>query len=122
MTTLPRAQLQVSFILSTRNRRDIVLDTIDRVLNCGIDREAFEIFIVDNASTDGTVEAIESRFGERVKLFPMHRNRGSCAKNVALPHALGRFVIFLDDDSFPQRGSVARMIRHFDDEPDLGAA
>lgn len=122
MTTLPRAQLQVSFILSTRNRREVVLDTIENVLRCGIDRDAFEILVVDNASADGTADAIEALSHPNLKLFRQSSNLGSCAKNVALAEAQGRFVIFLDDDSYPQRGCVARMIHHFDEQPDLGAA
>jgi hypothetical protein len=32
------------------------------------------------------------------------------------------FIVFLDDDSYPQPGSVDRMLEHFEDEPRLGAA
>ena len=44
------------------------------------------------------------------------------AKNAALPQALGKYVVFLDDDSFPRPGSIGRMIAHFEADETLGAA
>lgn len=77
--------------------------------------------MVDNASDDRTVQAVREQFPS-VILLPQPRNRGPCAKNIGLRAARGEFVVFLDDDSFPQRDSVRRMIEHFQNDPDLGAA
>jgi GT2 family glycosyltransferase len=121
MLTLPKANIIVSFILSTYNRRAEVLNTLDRIARCGLAPDSYEIFVVDNASTDDTLEAIEEKF-PHVHLLAQIRNRGSCAKNFALPLSLGRFVVFLDDDSYPKPGSITRMIRHFDEDEELGAA
>src|SRR6188474_115112 len=110
MITLPQANLLVSFILSTYNRRHVTLDTLRHVTQCGLNSDAFEVIAVDNASKDATADAIARQFPD-VRLIRLKRNRGSCAKNVALPQARGRFIMFLDDDSYPQPGSVQRMIR-----------
>ncbi|MBC8105552.1 MAG: glycosyltransferase [Anaerolineae bacterium] len=120
MITIPNANLLVSFVISTHNRRKVLLNTLASLYLCGLQQEAFEIIVVDNASKDGTAEAVEREF-PHVLLLPQKRNRGSCAKNLALPHARGRYIVFLDDDSYPRYGSVARMIRHFVADPDLGA-
>jgi hypothetical protein len=121
MVTLPQANLLVSFIISTYNRRQVTLDTLRHVKQCGLNADAFEVLVVDNASKDGTADAIARRFPS-VRLVRLKRNRGSCAKNAALPQARGRFIVFLDDDSYPQPGSVTRMIRKFETHPRLGAA
>src|SRR3954470_15120268 len=121
MLTIPNANLLVSFVLSTHNRRKVLLNTLNSLYLCGLQQEAFEIIVVDNASNDGTAEAVEREF-PHVLLLPQKKNRGSCAKNLALPHARGRYIVFLDDDSYPRYGSIARMIRHFEADPDLGAA
>jgi GT2 family glycosyltransferase len=121
MITLPAANLVVSFVISTYNRRDVLLATLARMRQCGLSRDAFEIMVVDNASRDGTASAVAADFPE-VRLFALPENRGSCAKNVALERAGGRYVVFLDDDSYPMSGSIARMIHHFDSDPTLGAA
>lgn len=111
----------VSFVLSTRDRRDVLLATLGRVFACDLDGDAFDVHVVDNASTDGTAEAVREAF-PAVRLIEAGGNRGSVAKNLALPHALGRYVVFLDDDSYPAEGAVRRMIRHFEADPRLGAA
>src|SRR5687767_10520280 len=121
MITLPHANLLVSFIISTHNRRDVTLDTLAHVRRCGLLSDAFEVFVVDNASTDGTALAIKRAF-PTVRLIRLKRNQGSCAKNLALKDARGRFIVFLDDDSHPMPGSVTRMIRKFETQPRLGAA
>src|SRR4051812_38705393 len=121
MITLPHANLLVSFVMSTHNRRKVLLNTLASLYFCGLQQEAFEIIVVDNASTDGTAEAVAREF-PLVRLLPQKKNCGSCAKNLALPNAHGRYVVFLDDDSYPRYGSIARMIRHFEANPDLGAA
>lgn len=111
----------VSFVISTRNRRDVLLATLARVMACGLPADEFDIHVVDNASTDGTAAAVTEQFPQ-VKLIASDRNGGSVAKNLALPHALGRYIVFLDDDSYPEPGSIQRMIRHFEESPTLGAA
>src|SRR5437762_11002823 len=113
--------ISVSFLISTFNRRDILLATLWRLHECGLPRAAFEVVVVDNASSDGTAQAVTSQF-PRVKLIVLRENRGSCAKNEGLRIAQGAFVVFLDDDSYPQPGAIGRMIEHFRNDPALGAA
>jgi GT2 family glycosyltransferase len=121
MPTAPTRDLVISFTLSTHNRREVLLHTLRQIDQCGLTRDEYEVIIVDNASSDGTAEAVPREFPD-VRLLPQHRNLGSCAKNFALPHARGQYIVFLDDDSFPAPGSIRRMIRHFEADDRLGAA
>lgn len=111
----------VSFIISTFNRKDVVLQTLAQIDNCGLSREEYETLVVDNASTDGTGQALRQAF-PLIHLLERDYNQGPVSKNLAIRSARGRYVVFLDDDSFPQPGSVHRMIRHFEADPKLGAA
>jgi glycosyltransferase involved in cell wall biosynthesis len=115
------SQPRVSFLISTYNRCAVLLETLDRVKQCGLPREEFEILVVDNASPDGTASAVAELHPD-VRLFALRENRGPCAKNVGLPHTRGKYVVFLDDDSFPRPRSTARMMHHFERDPQLGAA
>lgn len=122
MTTPTPAAVDVTFLLSTYNRRDVLLRTL-AALNgvsraCGL---AAETIVVDNASTDGTADAVAAAF-RAVQLIRLPKNRGACAKNFGLAHAAGRYVVFLDDDSYPDAASVRRMVNHFEADPALGAA
>lgn len=120
-TVAKPARPRVSFVLPTYNRRHVLLHSIEQVYRCGLVRDEFELLVVDNASSDGTAEAVRERFPS-VRLLRQSTNRGACAKNAALTIARGEFVVFLDDDSYPQPGSLARMIDYFERDPLLGAA
>ncbi len=117
---MPRP-LGVSFVIATYNRRDVLLETLARLAECGLERDRMEIFVVDNASADGTADAVRQGFPE-VTLLALPDNRGSCAKARALPHAKFRYTVTLDDDSWPLGDSVKRMIDRFEREESLGAA
>src|SRR3954466_2068490 len=108
---------RVSFVISTYNRRDVLLQTLDRVKACEVPHE---ILLVDNASPDGSAKAV-AEVHPGVRLFPLGENLGPCAKNIGLKQARGEYVVFLDDDSFPIPGALARMIDHFENDPRLGA-
>ncbi|MDP9175187.1 MAG: glycosyltransferase [Planctomycetota bacterium] len=113
---------QVTFLISTYNRREVLLHTLGELAkDAGRSGIASEIIVVDNASRDGTADYIARQF-PRVKLIREKRNRGACAKNLGLATARSPFVIFLDDDSYPAAGSVRRMLGHFAADPSLGAA
>src|SRR4029078_2107120 len=113
--------LEVSSIISTHNRRDLLLNTLAHVHKCGLAPERFDCFVIDNDSTDGTSDAVAAAF-PGVLLRRENINRGSCAKNLALPDVRSRLIVFLDDDSYPEPGSIQRMIDHFDRHPALAAA
>lgn len=112
-------QPQVSFVVATHNRRDVAVETITRLQRCGLHRSAFEIIVVDNASDDGTPDAVADMIDVLVRL---DHNAGSCAKSCGVERATARYIVFLDDDSFPRPGSVAQMIEHFEADARLGAA
>lgn len=112
----------VTFLISTYNRRDVLLKTLAELRTIG-DRAGVgtETVVVDNASRDGTADAVAAGFPE-AKLIRSRSNRGACAKNDGLAVAAGRFIVFLDDDSYPTPESLPRMASHFDADPTLGAA
>lgn len=114
------ANLQTSVVIATRNRRDVLLNTLAELRATVGPPERCEIVVVDNHSHDGTRDAVR-KSGLEVKLIKAPGNLGSCAKALGVEQAAGRYVLFLDDDSYPRPGSVERMIEHLEADRFLGA-
>lgn len=111
----------VTFAIATHNRGPIILDCLHRTLVNGLPAAQFDIRIVDNASTDGTPDLIAQHF-HSIHLTRLAKNAGPVAKNIAIRESNAEFIVLLDDDAYPHPGSVPQMVRHFRDNPLLGAA
>jgi hypothetical protein len=109
----------VTFMIATRNRVDELMQTLESCLNQTWPHK--EVLVVDDASTDGTYEAVRSRF-PGVDIVRLERNCGSvAARNDVLRRARGDYVIALDDDSrFTEPDACQRIVARFEAEPDLG--
>lgn len=69
-----------------------------------------EIFVVDNGSTDGTVEALRQRF-PAIEVIGLLENRGFAAgNNVALERVRGEFVLLLNSDVEVSSASIDRCL------------
>jgi GT2 family glycosyltransferase len=80
-----------------------------------------EIIVVDNGSTDGSVEAVRTKF-PAVQLVANQENLGfSKASNQALPLARGEHVLFLNPDSEMQPGTLERMLAELAGFPERAA-
>lgn len=89
--------MKVSIITPTYNCSNYVANTIQSILAQSF--QNFEIIVVDDCSTDNTVDIIKSFGDERIKLFINEKNMGSAySRNVALEHASGEYIAFLDGD------------------------
>src|SRR5436190_24245867 len=80
-----------------------------------------EIIVVDNGSTDGSVEALQQRF-PAVQVIANQENLGfSKANNQALPLARGEYTLFLNPDSEMQPGTLERMLAELAEFPERAA-
>ncbi|MEK7249525.1 MAG: glycosyltransferase, partial [Bacteroidota bacterium] len=81
-----------------------------------------EVFVVDNASDDGSIEMVKTKF-PHVLLIENQANVGFAkANNAALKQAKGRYVLLLNPDTIVQEDTFKVMIRFFDENPDAGLA
>lgn len=107
----------VSIVTLCWNRKEDILESLKGIAK--IDYEPMEVIVVDNASTDGTCEAIAEQFPE-VKVIKMFKNIGIEAYNIGFKNAKGEYIVILDDDSFPHPKAVSRMVEKFERDAKLG--
>jgi len=81
-----------------------------------------EIFVVDNASVDGSAEMVRQRFPE-VRLIASRENLGfSKANNLAIGQAAGDFIVLLNPDTVVQEDTFQVLLDFFNHHPEAGAA
>jgi glycosyltransferase involved in cell wall biosynthesis len=85
----------VSVIIPTFNRWPLVGAAIESVL--AQTYSDFELIVVDDGSTDGTGAEL-ARFGSRLRLLTQPNRGVSAARNLAVRHARGSYLAFLDSD------------------------
>ena len=108
-------------IVSTDGREDLLrcLDSVFRHPPSG----AFEVLVVDNASTDGTAAAVRTRFGERIELIAPAQRRGKAENDSALmSRARGRWYLLLNEDSELTPGAADALRAALEREPRAAAA
>lgn len=87
----------VSIIMPSYNSEKYIKDSIESVLKQTY--PFWELLIVDDCSTDNTVDIIKSFKDERIKLFQNEVNSGAAiSRNWALREAKGKWIAFLDSD------------------------
>ena len=80
-----------------------------------------EIFVVDNASSDNSVEMLKKKF-PWVNIIANTENKGfSCANNQALKIAKGEFVLLLNPDTLVEEDTFEKCIAFMNQTPDAGA-
>ena len=92
--------LKLSVIVPTRNRREILLGrTLPAMLRQTMAPEEFEIIVVVDGSTDGTVQALRtSSTRHSLRIVEREAKGASAARNAGIRLAMGEIVLFLDDD------------------------
>ena len=112
--------MQLSIIIVNYNVKYFLLQCLQSVQKAiaGIDAE---VFVVDNASCDGSVEMLKKRFPD-VNFIANTENVGfSCANNQAINLAKGEYVLLLNPDTLVAEDTFAKCIEFMQNTPDAGA-
>jgi glycosyltransferase involved in cell wall biosynthesis len=110
----------ISIIVLSWNRELLLRNTILSLLVTT--KSKFEIFIVDNASTDGSKEWLQvfSNFYPSIKVFFLDENIGGEAFNIPLSKVKGKYVLFSENDLEYLPGWDEYMIHQFESFSELG--
>ncbi len=109
----PDFQPLVSVLIPAYNEEEVIVYTVNSVLES--DYPKLEVIVVDDGSTDGTGELLDSEFGRNPAVRVIHQpNRG---KPAALSHALAEassgIIVTIDADTAVEPNAVTKLVRHF---------
>ena len=107
----------VSVIIPTYNRFQQVVQAVESVLNQSL--KAFELIIVDDGSTDGTADKLQTLFGAKIRLFHQTRAGVSSARNNGAGQSNGQFLAFLDSDDIWNKDKLKCQIDFHKQNPQL---
>ncbi|MCI4624371.1 MAG: glycosyltransferase family 2 protein [Candidatus Magnetoovum sp. WYHC-5] len=107
----------VSIVAICWNRKDVVRESLSQISE--LTYPNLEVILVDNCSTDGTVEMVKNSF-PNVDVLCMDKNIGVSAYNFGFRKASGEYIIILDDDSYPEKGAIELMVEKFQGDALLG--
>lgn len=111
--------MKASFVLVNYNRKDEVIITINKSKELIKNNlNDYEIVVVDNASTDGSADAIKSIHPD-VVLIENKINTGAPAWNLGFEKAKGDYFIIIDDDSHIEYG-LEEALTYLDKNTEVG--
>jgi glycosyltransferase involved in cell wall biosynthesis len=106
---------KLSVCIPVYNGAEFIKEAIDSVLTQEF--KDFELVIVDNCSTDNTIDIIRSYTDSRIKLFINKSNIGMIPNwNKAMEHAIGKYIKVLPADDFIYPGCLEKQIKILDDD------
>lgn len=108
---------RVTVVIITHNRRAELLRTLARMTALP---DQAPVVVVDNASTDGTCDAVAELFGQ-VTLLRSTRNLGSLGRNLVVRDVTTPYVAFCDDDTWWEPGALRRAADLLDTYPGLAS-
>lgn len=118
--------MKLSIIILSYNTKNLTVKCVRSVIEQygeQIKNNEVEIIVVDNASTDGSAEAIGNFKSQisNLKLINNRENYGfSKGNNIGAKEARGEFILFLNSDTQSRDGGFLRMVNFMEKNPKIG--
>ncbi|WP_170227953.1 glycosyltransferase family 2 protein [Vicingus serpentipes] len=111
--------MKLSIIIVNYNVKNFLDQCLNSVFK-GITKIEAEVFVVDNISTDGSVEMVQKKYPS-VKLIANEKNVGfSIANNQAIKIAKGEYILLLNPDTVVEEDTFEKCIQFSDNQTELG--
>lgn len=112
--------MDVSVIMINYNTFSFTKDALDSIFRetKGID---YEVILIDNASPDGSGDRLSALYGNKIVYLQSGGNLGtSKAFNIALKHAAGKYVLWLNTDILLKENFIKKLFDYMESDPKCG--
>lgn len=109
----------ISFVTINYNGIVDTCELIDSLVN-NLRNVTFEIIVVDNASSNSESKKIKEKYPE-IEVISSKENLGFAGgNNLALPFAHGRYVMFINNDTFVEKDEFRNLINRIESDSCIG--
>ena len=113
--------MDLFIVIVNWNTKALLLDCIASIYKT-VKNISFEIWLVDNASNDGSVETVESIYPD-IRVIQNKKNMGfACANNQALHRMQGSYALLINTDTVLTEGSIEEIYNFMENSPETGMA
>ena len=123
---LPKDETGISAIICTYNGKQKLAPTLTHLIEQKqLDAIKWEIVIVDNASTDGTIEWLKDSLNvvdkfNKVNLFEQPASGKAAALKLAIEKSKHKYLVICDDDNWLNENYLARIFEIFENNAKIG--
>ena len=110
----------ISVVIPAYNAEHTILETISSVQQQTF--SDFELIVIDDGSTDRTLELLHSIKDSRLQIFPYENGGVSVARNRGISHAAGEFISFIDADDLWSPDKLELQLAALQQHPEAGVA
>jgi glycosyltransferase involved in cell wall biosynthesis len=102
---------KISVIIPTYNREKLIVKSIKSVLNQTY--RNFEIIIIDDCSSDNTINEINKLKDNRIRYIKIRKNKGAnFCRNLGIKKSTGEYISFLDSDDIYYFNKLEKQIKN----------
>ena len=108
----------VSVVMPVYNRETTIVDALESIILQTYSN--IEIIIIDDGSTDRTLQIMEQYSDVRVKIIKLaHTGNIAFVRNVGLKHAKGDYILIMDSDDVCYYNRIERQLKEFHENPGI---
>lgn len=116
-------KIDLSIIIVNFNTKEFLKRCLESLRQSLLGNSKVEIIVVDNASTDGSVQYFNVWKQNDIKVIRNKENLGFAkANNRGIKKASGRYILFLNPDTIVPENTIKTMIDFMEANPKVGAA
>jgi len=109
--------IQVSIVIPTYNRKEMLLKLIESITNSNIANDKLEIIIIDDLSEDDTSQTVAKKFGKIVKIIRNSKKLNvSASRNIGIRKSIGKYILILDDDNVLDKKCISNLLNFMNED------
>jgi len=102
-------KIRLSFIIPAYNAAPYIKRCLESIINLDLPESVFEVIVVDDCSTDNTIEILydfQKLYSNLFYFQQQENHKQGAARNKALEYAHGDYITFIDSDDIVEKGII----------------